>query len=1619
VADQIATIHGDLLDRIREQNLGAYTAMPSRIDEDVTQESLISQDQRGRLTFELLQNADDAMDEAGFAERIRFRLTDDALEVANSGRALTQDDVAGLCGTGASSKTRTVGRRRASIGHKGMGFKSVLEITERPEVVSETIGFRLDAALSQPVINAAMIRIDVAAPRRVPTMRLPWPLDVEPSSWEQLRSAGFRVLFRFPLRASLTTEQRVLLARRLLDLPVTTILFLKHLDDVEVDVRTKAVSGHFRWHVSRERRNPEGWTQVPGFEETGVYRVRVRSVDGSDSDHTFLVAHDADVEIGEHRSGLDTATGDEVDLTEVSVAVPWPVGTRMPEGWAKFHVFLPTGEVSPYPMLVNGAFRTDISRQEIRVGDDEADYNRFLLGSAARTFRALLLPALLEEATPAEKVLGLLDRTRSSGSRAAGSAAATLHGAFRQALADVPIVPGEGGLLLPFSETVVPPATASPGIGPAFRDVLPIDASLDDRWFPAPAMCDAAAATVLTDFGVRSLGIAEAAGVLAAADPERSRLRPHADLGQKVLVDPVLDVLGRLWADSRGKDRTELERSVREQPLFPVGVTEDGTVQRVRSAAAQCFYPPRGLLGELPLRGLEFMLQQVCWGELTARERNDRLHDERAAWQALFGIRDFKFPDVMRASVFPALELEPPPEAAPLRVALQDIDRIAAICQLAGRTANAANPLPYERLGSNRALFNLARLRLPCRLRSNGVERWEPAYRVYFGSDWIEDDSIELVLESVRASGEDTPDVPMLAPPSTFLGRLARYRHLSRATADDDGDSAEVTEDEDDEAAFESTERERWVNFLTWLGVNRVLRPVSFHDVMDSGAGWLSTADLARPRGWAFNGLGGIWDEYAADVREHLGLDGGTATRYYYGLHDLDHIAPLLVASNQDASGTVARSLFGHLARGWPQLSAVSRVAVAISSDRLISKRTPPKPTDDEVRFAGDNFWLYRLRNAGWVPSTHGPRVPHRVWWPSAEIDRRFGRSGAAAGDLVPLLEIDEDVPVGRAETLAQHLGMRAELNPATFRETNARDLLTRLQARFGTAAAVGTLEERTLREIVRPAYRNLLELMAGPSGDDEDADVTGVDATLGDAPVLVHDGAGLYRFVPGRDALYMSRSGTRERLGQPRLETFILETSVTARRALRQLGIRTLENVLTWVANPGSDALDEQELNDFHAGLKDLAPFVLARLRADRGDDRTALREAARLRSLLGVIRPVERLAVECQLDGRTLLSSGTRDSHVGDDGKGGLVAYVRWGERGWPPDGTEANALATVLVDALGGGAFEAYLSLVMASDHEARYRLLRYAGAPTELNEFRDLLFGRMPAEQADMAISAGDALRTSTDEGTAWLTGTKASPSEGGVGTPGRVPLYRPDQLLIDGIPMPVPGKPPDGKDRDTAGEQGEARDAQGGWGKTATDLTELDAIGMWVTLNFERHRLRLAGHAQAEIFVPGAPAENAFIFDVSTPEAVDIAVQESTRFRAALTRLERRGLSRAYPGFDVLTLDPASVEDYDRLIELKSSGVDAQVQSMTWNEWKTARDSALRTRFYLYLVSNLRSDLGDRTPYLRAIKDPFGSLWQQEIIETGVRRTVQLNVSQFALAEELTLQVKSHPGAVST
>ncbi len=1600
----------ELMRTIRAKNLEVYRADSSRLRQDVGIENQIAQDYRGRLFYELLQNADDSMADCPDSSGVlRFVLTPEALWVANSGRALTEPDVQGLCGISASSKSPTGSKRRASIGHKGMGFKSVLEITDAPEVYSSpfSFGFRRDESLRalDPLVQERVI----PEAKWAPITRFPWEIP-EPQEWQTLAAAGMTTGFRFPLKASLTATQRELLAEVLRTIPVTALIFLKNLRRLEIVVRTGLEEQVTCWDIERFFFRDGEWQPGARFTDCGLYRVVLRS--DTEEDQNYLVAFDGDILLGRHRGGLDEMAWDGIEYTEISLAVRMEGDhpTPIPSDQRRFHVFLPTAEPCPYPFLVSGAFASNLSRQEIRVEADETHYNGFLLREAARLVQEVLLPFLQDQGVPLHKILALLGRDRTSARL--GSPGDLLSTHLRAGLADCALIPSEMGERLTFRQCVVPPVVPNGTFGRDFRALLAPDAGFEERLFPTPAFCRGDIAPILVDHGAYALTAPEAAQMLAQADADRTCLQPHAS--GKLSVDPVLTMLERLWRASGSTERQSLEEAVRRYPLFPTGADTEGRVHRIITEERICFYPPRTFQGEVPLPGLCFLLQAVCWGKLTRRERGPMLQQELSAWNSLFRLQEFGFAEVIRTSVLPLLAPDREEEgSAPLR----SLETLAAICQLSGDTVAPEVPLPFERMGSNRAIFPLCRLKVPCQGSTPAEIEWVPAYRAYFGEEWIGEDSVQHPLFAAEVAGrEDVPAIRCLIGPDRLAGLLSQYRHL-----DGDAVAAELPEEDgaspegDGQAPLAQQEVLQWKNFFRWLGVSLTLRLTPFHSVEDSGLGWLNTGDLQRPQADAFQGISSaFWEVYRGHVdrslREANAPRHAVTDAYFYHLHHLEHLDYLLQAAEQDTTGEVGRALYIHLARNWERLGRYSHVSVAQVKRKLQPRlRRPAHASDDELSAPCENFWLFRLQHAAFCPTRHGPRRPDQTWLPGQEVERLFERRSANGPvSLLPVLEVEKQWLRGRARGLATALRLRDELSPARFNLDDARALLHHLQDLYAPVCAEKERMQAELRQVIRPAYRNLMEMLVGSRP-------TSAAPPLADCPLLVQDREGELRFEKAQAAFYLDRRETRERLAADGpLWTFVLEATAAARTPLANLfGIRFLEEVIVWVPCPGDPALDGEDLERFARGVQELAPYILSRLEANREAEDLVWQDIRRMQIFMNCVQPVRDLELRCHL--RNVAVAGQArpcDAFVDLKEEARPFAFVRWGEHPWPPGADEAEALARALCDIYGANYYESFLTLIRAESEEERRRLLRRVGAPLEIEEKQASL--QQTARRSEpaplnlpMPASVGAPVM-SVDPPVPSPVGPAARPV-----IPPRTRLYCPEQLLVAGKAETLEGVsyPQDSAQRATRTHRASsAARLHAGYGGH-TDLEALDALGMYVTLTFECSRLRREGLSWAELFDPSYKGQqpDALVFDVSHPGAITCCCERSPRFKSAFAYLNRHGVGAEWPGCDVITLDPRKPDGIDRLIELKSSGVHSQSHELSWKEWQTASSSGLRRIYHLYLVGNLRTDVPD-LPFLRTIQNPVEQLEAEVQTQRSVERRITLQVKCFRQAEHLNLTV---------
>ena len=168
----------------------------------------------------------------------------------------------------------------------------------------------------------------------------------------------------------------------------------------------------------------------------------------------------------------------------------------LPHEWRHFHVFLPTAEACPYPILVNGAF-APTSRGSTSACPRMPTTTTPTSSATPRiSSRAELIPLLRPAGTEAV----LRCSTAATSSARTQGAAGLLHAAITDELAHVPLLPTEDGAELALAETVLPTALLDED-GEAFRGVLRSDAAWDDRRFPVARFCAGQWARIAADHG--------------------------------------------------------------------------------------------------------------------------------------------------------------------------------------------------------------------------------------------------------------------------------------------------------------------------------------------------------------------------------------------------------------------------------------------------------------------------------------------------------------------------------------------------------------------------------------------------------------------------------------------------------------------------------------------------------------------------------------------------------------------------------------------------------------------------------------------------------------------------------------------------------------------------------------------------------------------------------------------------------------------------------------------------------------------------------------------------------------------------------------------------------------
>lgn len=440
---------------------------------------LIRERYSGRYPFELLQNAEDAAAEDGLVGRAHFEVTDKALLVADNGAGFSAKHIRAISTLGASTKDP-----ETAIGYKGLGFKSVGEITDQPQIVSNEHWFEFSAARAREAITAVTGELDGDFP--LPTYALPFPTSLEDfgddaGRVQDLLERGFTTVFRLPFRPTVTRE--TVAAHVVETLRPRLLLFLRAAESVEV----RGTAHDFRARIDRQ--------------------------DDGDAKVALLDVNDVVTEWLTYTGQPHAASAPPSTVTNprLSVAVPLSDGSPVVDWTFPLQVYFPTEEQSGYPFIANADWELHLDRRQLSDTPEGIAYNTWLTQQMAEFITGTVLPSLDSRLGDGAALRTITPRSTPSGH------GGMLQAAIVERLMNVAVIPTHGGgVARPEEVSLMPPAVvdATEALELCRADGLPQVAA-------AGAHADVGVRDfVASSLGVSAVGIDELLAGLSAPTPE-------------------------------------------------------------------------------------------------------------------------------------------------------------------------------------------------------------------------------------------------------------------------------------------------------------------------------------------------------------------------------------------------------------------------------------------------------------------------------------------------------------------------------------------------------------------------------------------------------------------------------------------------------------------------------------------------------------------------------------------------------------------------------------------------------------------------------------------------------------------------------------------------------------------------------------------------------------------------------------------------------------------------------------------------------------------------------------------------------------------------------------------
>ena len=459
----------------------------------------------GHFLIELLQNAEDCG-----AEDWRLDFEPRRVVVWHNGTSFDARDVVGVCSIGQTTK------RKQQIGFFGVGFKSVYEVTDRPQIYSADYQFEI-----------ADVSIPKLLDRRPPDVPADGTVLVLP--------------LRDPRDSVRSPEALFAMAS---ELDPMVLFTLRQIDRIELRLRREDGSSE-RYAIHEEREGARRWSRIRQEPEGWV--------------RGYVIQDDEyDYDLGFRAPGRPDSTRVMVGARLDEGGVPQP----LPEEAATIYSYLPTEQHSGLRFFVQGHFDVPVDRERIT---EDSSWNRWILSKVP--YQLERLAQRLLEGSPRDearrRALGLLDilpLDKEMGSPVFRQVPAGLG----RAMAELPMMPCTDGELHRPRETIIaPPVLAALFAGEPLRD--PRTGGLG--YFLEPNL-DERSVAVARNLGCTSFDIDALVELLSRwLEDVDDGANPSREQAPRFLSEPSAGALAELY-DLLLHELEELERTGRRGASF-------------------------------------------------------------------------------------------------------------------------------------------------------------------------------------------------------------------------------------------------------------------------------------------------------------------------------------------------------------------------------------------------------------------------------------------------------------------------------------------------------------------------------------------------------------------------------------------------------------------------------------------------------------------------------------------------------------------------------------------------------------------------------------------------------------------------------------------------------------------------------------------------------------------------------------------------------------------------------------------------------------------------------------------------------------------------------------------